>query len=260
MLNATNYKLTVAYDGTRYNGWQVQSNSTGIQPLIQEAIRTITRQEIILIGSGRTDAGVHALGQVAHFKSSSQLNTHVMLYSLNGLLPRDIRIISMEEVPLTFHAQHSAVKKTYFYHLSLDPIQLPFRQLYSFHIRYSLDLAAMKAAAAEFLGTHDFTAFANEAHRGSAARNPVRTLYRLDIVSEPGAVRLEFEGSGFLYKMVRNITGILIEVASGKKTPSQVKSILESKDRRLAGAAAPPHGLFLMHVDYDVKTGSKNEE
>lgn len=245
-----NYKLLIAYDGTQYGGWQVQPNAISIQALVQDAVRTFSRQEVSVIGSGRTDAGVHATGQVAHFKTLSELDIHRLLASLNGMLPRDIRVLRIEEVPFQFHAQRSALSKTYHYHLWLDRVQSPFKRLYSLHVHDKIDLTLLKHAATQFIGTHDFTSFANEAHTGSAAYDAVRTLERLDVISEEGGVRLEFTGNGFLYKMVRNMTGTMLEVASGKLDVSEIPKIFSARDRRQAGQAVPPHGLFLVNVKY----------
>lgn len=245
-----NYKLVIAYDGTRYSGWQIQSNATTIQETIQKAITIILRENVKIIGSGRTDTGVHALGQVAHFKSPQKLNLRAFQHSLNGLLPLDIRIKEVLDVPIDFHSQYSAKGKIYHYLLHLGPVLSPFCRLYSTHIPTKIDLSLLQQAALLFLGTHDFTSFANEAHTGVAAHDPVRTLMRLDIIPIEGGIRLEFEGDGFLYKMVRNIVGTLLEVAANKIPISQIPAIFKAKDRRLAGRAAPPHGLFLVKVHY----------
>lgn len=245
-----NYKLHISYDGTNYCGWQVQPNGISIQEVIQEKMAIILRQEVSIIASGRTDAGVHALGQVANFHFHEPIDLYRFHGSINGLLPSDIRINSVTEVPLDFHAQYSPKGKTYHYHLHLDRVQNPFRRLYSLHVRENIDLQALKEAAHFFVGTHDFTSFANEAHLGSASRDPVRTLRRLDVIDQEEGVRLEFEADGFLYKMVRNIVGTLLDIGAGKLAKEDLKMILDAKDRRQAGKAAPPHGLFLVHVDY----------
>jgi tRNA pseudouridine38-40 synthase len=250
-LSRYKYRLLIAYDGTSYHGWQIQPTGISIQELIQKALFTILREEVKVIGAGRTDAGVHAKGQVAHFSCSHILDIPRFLRSVNGLIPRDIRVLRAEQVPLSFHAQHSACRKTYFYHLHLDTVQDPFRRLYSLHIHNRLNLEMLQVAACCFVGTFDFTAFANEGHKGSVTHNAIRTIYRVDVVQEPGGVRLEFEGEGFLYKMVRNIVGVLLEVASGKRPIEDIEKIFSSRDRRCAASAAPPHGLFLMHVDYE---------
>lgn len=245
-----NYKMTIAYDGTAYCGWQIQSNSITIQEIIQEIVSKISQKKILLIGSGRTDAGVHALGQVAHFRCLHIKDLARFQKSMNSLLPKDIRILHVEEIQDHFHAQYSAIGKIYHYHLHLDPALNPFNQTYSLHVKEKINLGLLQESALIFLGTHDFTSFANEAHQGSASRDPVRTLKRLDIIEQSGKIRLEFEGDGFLYKMVRNIVGTLLGVATGKYSKEELSFILAACDRRRAGQTAPPHGLFLMKVLY----------
>jgi tRNA pseudouridine38-40 synthase len=243
------YKLSIAYDGTRYGGWQVQLNSLSIQALIEDALKIALRKEIAVVSSGRTDAGVHARGQVAHFEAPPA-NLDLLFRSLNGILPEDIRILQIENVPSSFHARYSALSKEYHYHIHLDWALNPFKRLYAYHHPYPLDLTLMEQASHAFLGTHDFTSFANEASKGSAAKNPVRTITRLQIIPEPGGVRLEFEGNGFLYKMVRNITGTLLDVGRKKIRPEEIPALFEKKDRRQMSSAAPPQGLFLHRVNY----------
>lgn len=245
-----NYKLTIAYDGTRYHGWQVQPNGLSIQEILQSKMAIILRQKISLIGSGRTDAGVHAIAQVANFQYPNPLDFRRFLLSINGMIPPDIRVTDICEVPLSFHAQHGAKKKIYHYHIHLGKTHDPFNRLFSTHFPHSINLDLMKAAAQHFVGTHDFTSFSNQSHTGSAAIDPVRTIYRLDIIEEPGGLRLEFEGNGFLYKMVRNIVGSLLDVAIGKIKVESIEHILLAKDRRKACQAAPAEGLFLVEVLY----------
>lgn len=246
-----NYKLLIAYDGTCYSGWQLQSNATSIQSLIQNALETILREKVTLIGSGRTDAGVHALGQIAHFKCDSEINLYKLLGSLNGILPRDIRILEATKVSLDFHAQRSAISKTYHYNLYLDKILDPFQRLYVWHIYdRHCDISLLKEATSLFVGTHDFTSFANEAHAGSASINPIRTIDSIEIIEKPSGLCLSFKGNGFLYKMVRNIVGTVVEVAAKQRSLNEIATIFSAKDRRTAGQAAPPQGLFLMQVEY----------
>lgn len=193
---------------------------------------------------------MHAQGQVAHLSTSAHLNPHPLLYGLNALLPKDIRVRQIVEVPDAFHARYSAIGKEYHYRLHLEPVASPFDYLYSWHLREKLQLQLLKEAAALFLGTHDFTSFANEAHRGVAAHSPVRTIQKLAIVEEDCGVRLEFVGSGFLYKMVRNIVGTLVEVARGKRPIEDIPRLIAAKDRNLVGPAAPACGLSLVNVFY----------
>jgi tRNA pseudouridine38-40 synthase len=254
------YKLLIAYDGTHYSGWQVQPNAVTIQELIEEKLRIILKTKTPVTGAGRTDAGVHALGQAAHFKTEHPLELYTFRASLNGLLPKDIRILEVEEVPLDFHARYSAINKMYHYHLNLGAVQDPFKLLYSWNITNPLNLEHLEKAIKHLIGTHDFSAFANEASQGAAKKNPVRTLKKISLVSERAGMRLEFEAESFLYKMVRNLTGTLIEVAKGKRDPDEVAEILASKDRRRAGRAAPAKGLFLVRIDYpENPLTSKNE-
>jgi tRNA pseudouridine38-40 synthase len=243
------YKLTIAYDGTNYSGWQVQENATSIQALVQEALQTALRHPLDLTGAGRTDAGVHAKGQTAHFDTDVSTHPSRLLLSLNALLPPDIRIMQMEQVEATFHARYSAKSKIYHYHLHLDPILDPFTKLYSYQVFGRFDLQKLKKAAPFFIGTHNFTSFAN-VKKTNKEPDAIRTLYRLDVIEEQGGVRLEFEGDGFLYKMVRNITGTLLEIGAGKLSPEEIPTILHKQNRSAAGAAAQPHGLFLVQVLY----------
>lgn len=249
------YKLSISYDGTRYGGWQVQPNATSIQTLIENALETALRKSIKLIGSGRTDSGVHALNQVAHFSFDGTVDQEKLHHSLNGLLPDDIRIQNITQVAEDFHARFSAKGKIYHYRIDCGSIQNPFTRLYAYHLPYPIDLELLKEAAKIFVGKHDFTSFSNEAHRGSAARDPVRTLSRLDVLERGDEIVLEFEGNGFLYKMVRNITGTLLDIARGKIPITDIESIFEAKDRSKAGTTAPAHGLFLVDVKYDPNQG-----
>jgi tRNA pseudouridine38-40 synthase len=239
------HKLLIAYDGTHYAGWQVQANADAIQPRIQKALEIVLRQKVDLTGSGRTDAGVHASGQTAHFDALGILDLKKTLLSLNALLPLDIRILEIEPTEPDFHARYSAKSKVYHYHLAR--VADPFTKLYRHLVLGPFNTTLLKEGALQFIGTHDFTSFANT----TAKEKPgVRTIYRLDVVEERGGVRLEFEGNGFLYKMVRNITGTLLEVAAGKIPPEEIGAILKERKRCKAKAAAPAKGLFLHQVKY----------
>lgn len=249
MDDAFYYKMVIQYDGTPFSGWQVQPNGVSIQQKIQDAIFIITKETVNVTGSGRTDAGVHALGQTAHFHTNKSLNLYAFQNSLNALLPPQIRIKEIVPTVSTFHARYSAVKKTYRYNITLTPYQNPFNRLYTWHLRDKIDLDLFKEAAQQLLGTHDFTSFANEAHTGSASKDPVRTLMQLSINESDDGIYLELEADGFLYKMVRNIVGTLVDIAAGRLT-SSIPEILAAKDRRQAGTTAPAQGLFLWKVDY----------
>ncbi len=240
------YKLILSYDGTHYAGWQVQENALAIQPLVQKALQTVLRKPTDLTGSSRTDAGVHASGQTAHFDIDALLEPKQLILSLNALLPSDIRVLQVGSVPDDFHARYSATSKIYHYHLHLSPVLDPFTRLYRHQVFGPFALDFLKKGAQACLGTHDFTSFANTGRETS----PIRTLYRLDVVEQKGGVRLEFEGNGFLYKMVRNLTGTLLEIAAGKLSPQDIPIILKARDRRKAAATAPAKGLFLVQINY----------
>ncbi len=241
------YKLTIAYDGTSFGGWQIQTNTESIQEHLQKALTTTLREKVHVSGAGRTDAGVHALAQVAHFTVTQKIDPMQIQYSLNGLLPKTIRVCTLEEVPHNFHARFSAKRKIYHYHLNTSPTHNPFNRLYRTHIRSTPHLDTLSLAATHFIGTHDFTSFAN---KGGTKTNPSKTLYALNIVKEPEGFRIEFEGCGFLYKMVRNIVGTLLDTATGKLNVSDIPKILAARDRKQASQAAPPQGLFLIKVIY----------
>ena len=239
--------MVISYDGTRYRGWQIQPNALSIQSLIQGSLKTVLRTSTPITASGRTDAGVHALAQVAHFEGSSALNSSSLLYSLNGILPPDIRIRELTPTHDHFHARFSSKLKIYHYHLHLAPVQDPFRYLYSAHIRAPLNLDLISQALPHFTGTHDFSTFASS---GCFSKNSTKTLYRLQMIPEIDGIRFEFEGDGFLYKMVRNIVGTLIEVGQKKRFPTSIPNLIAEKDRRQAGPTANPKGLFLYAVRY----------
>ncbi len=247
-----NYKLIIAFAGTKYSGWQIQSNGTSVQGLLQNAIRILIKEDVKLSGSGRTDAGVHAKGQTAHFKCSSPIDIYRFFGSLNALLPDDISILEIVEVPLEFHSRYWAVSKTYHYHLHLAPVESPFNRLYSWHIREKFDIEKLKEAAKLLVGTHNFTSFANDSDSGCAGRNPIRTMHCIKVVTEGQSVRLEYTADGFLYKMVRNLTGTLVEIGKGRRPVEDIVLILALKDRSKAGISAPAQGLFLVNVEYPI--------
>ncbi|MGL5264304.1 MAG: tRNA pseudouridine(38-40) synthase TruA [Candidatus Rhabdochlamydia sp.] len=246
-----NYKLLIAYEGTFYSGWQIQKNGISIQALLEKYLSIILRNSIHIVGSGRTDAGVHALGQVAHFKTTASFDFSRLLASLNGLLPKDIRVLSIEKASLDFHARYSAIGKVYHYYLHVSPIKDPFNRFYAYKVPHPVLLDTLKQAANFFIGTHDFTSFANEAKTGSAAKNAVRSLKRLSILPKEEYICLELEADGFLYKMVRNIVGTLLDICAGTIALEKIPAIFQAKDRKLAGRAAPAHGLALAKVYYE---------
>lgn len=240
------YKLNIAYNGSDFVGWQVQPNGVSIQQVLETTLFKILQFPVHLRGSGRTDAQVHALDQVAHFDAPS-IDCSTLLYRLNRLLPRSIKALSLTEVAPNFHAAYSAIKKEYHYHVWTDPIANPFLDPFRYQVYHPLDLNLMRQCAAILTGTHDFTSFCN-VH--THVKNKVRTLFRIDLLEQEGGFRLEYEADGFLYKMVRNLTSAILKVGMGKATLHQIQTILEKKDRRYAFAPAPPYALFLVKVTY----------
>lgn len=243
------YALKIAYDGTQYHGWQVQPNGTSIQQLIEEALTTL-HIPVRLIAAGRTDSGVHALDQHAHFRIDTYLDTNRIQRALNGLLPHDIRVLAVEQVHPHFHANRSATKKIYHYAISLQSYVMPFERAYTYHFPKKIDFELLQQATRAFVGRHDFTSFANVGGGADLEKNPFRTIFRLDVIQTGTGIRFEFEGDGFLYKMVRNITGMLLAVATGRRPIEDIENVFKAKDRKVAERAAPAHGLTLMKVFY----------
>ncbi len=244
-------KLTIEYDGTRYLGWQVQPNGQTIQGVIQDHLKRLTGESLQLIGSGRTDAGVHALGQVAHFKTESRLDVDAIQRALNSLLPEDIVIRRAEEVEAEFHARRSARSKTYEYRILNRTTPPAIDRQYVWHVPQKLSFDEMKKATHSLVGEHDFSAFRSV---GSPTRSSVRNILRADWKrGKGGLLRFEIEATGFLKQMVRAIVGTLVEVGRGKTSGQEFKRILDSKDRKEAGPTAPAHGLFLNEVKYEGK-------
>ncbi|WP_025028078.1 tRNA pseudouridine(38-40) synthase TruA [Caldalkalibacillus mannanilyticus] len=241
------YKCTVAYDGTNYAGFQHQQNALSIQEAIEKALYKLHQTPVKIFGSGRTDAGVHARGQVFHFESELAIQESNWTRAINALLSPDIRIQHTEKVDLDFHARHDVLKKEYRYFLHLSRTEDPFKRLYQYRVSYDLDFAAMLEAARLFLGEHDFTAFCS---KRTTVRSRIRTIYRLDLEKHGDKLVLICEGNGFLFNMVRIITGTLIAVGRKRLSYAQVKQALETLDRSLVGPTAPPHGLFLWKVSY----------
>jgi len=290
-----NICLLVSYDGTRYHGFQTQPDGNTIQDRLEDAIRKLTGEEVRVTGSGRTDAGVHARGQVAHFHTSSRIPAERWALALNSRLPGDIVVLGAAEVDPSFHARRDAVSKTYRYTVNTRRFPDVFRRRYEYHHPTPLDCAAMREGLCHLVGEHDFTSFAST---HSAAPHHVRTIFSARLIVEPeggpggaadtsdgladtqggqdvglhgggtggaagnaapekvrGLIHLELTGNGFLYNMVRIIVGTLLEVGEGKRPPDEIAEILAAKDRSLAGPTAPAHGLVLWRVDYDERWG-----
>lgn len=244
------YRLNISYVGTQYSGWQRQPNALSIQEVIEGALSKILQENVIIIGSGRTDAGVHAREQVAHFRTKLELDPLKLLRSLNGLLPDDIRIYNISSTAETFHARYSAISKTYTYRIDNGLVADPFIKPYAVHIQPTLDIEAMQKASQLFVGTHDFKAFANKASQGSAAKDSVRTIFSIDFEMTNAIISISFYGKGFLYKMVRNLVGSLIAVGRHKLTLDALKNDFHTLDRTKLPPPAPARGLTLEKVHY----------
>jgi tRNA pseudouridine38-40 synthase len=242
-----NFRLIIEYDGGAYHGWQRQSSDSSIQSEIEKALCLVTGQKIAVIGSGRTDAGVHAIAQSACFRCDTPLTPDIFHKALNALLPSDIVIKACESAEIGFHARYDVKSKRYRYCILNRSVASAIGRQYSWHIKKPLDLAAMQHAGSCLLGIHDFKAFQGE---GTPVRSTVREIFFFGIDRRDDLIDIEVEGNGFLRFMVRNIVGTLVDVGKGKITPEEFKQILESRDRGRAGITAPPHGLFLVRVSY----------
>ena len=259
------FKLTIAYDGTKYVGWQRQSEGVSIQGLLEEALARFEGRPTTVHGAGRTDAGVHALGQVASVQLSGGHDTRQLLRGLNTSLPPDVRVLQVDEVADDFHARFSARSKAYRYAIRNASIVSPFEYPYVWQVPERLDLAAMQAAAAMLMGTHDFACFRStgqEAKRGTTrtiTQSDILTDYRLPTTGhqlpttnyQPGLLTYEVTATGFLRHMVRAIAGTLVEVGRGQRSPDSVSALLDGRSRADAGVTAPAQGLFLVSVTYD---------
>jgi tRNA pseudouridine38-40 synthase len=256
-----NLRLTLAYDGFDLVGWQRQATGVSVQGLIESALTRLTGAAVTVTGAGRTDAGVHALGQVASVRVSSDRPTDELQRALNALLPDAVRVVALVDAEANFHARYAARAKRYAYRIATAAVCSPFERRYVWHVTHPLDRGAMREALAALVGTHDFAAFQAA---GSRVRETSRTLYEASLEeSDPTApwprgpgsgvaadLTLVLRGDGFLRHMVRNIAGTLVEIGRGRWPPSQMTAILASRNRRLAGPTAPPQGLFLVEVEY----------
>lgn len=240
--------LKLQYDGTDYAGWQVQKNAVTVQEKLNEAVFLLTGKRVVVTGSGRTDAGVHAAAQIAHFDTESSLPPEKYAPALNVFLPPDIRVLSSRAVPADFHAVKSAKKKTYAYSLYRAETELPLKERYAVRVFGALDLDNMKKCAAVFVGEHDFTCFLAS---GSDVKNAVRTIYAIEIAERGKDLTISVTGNGFLYHMVRILAGTLLSAARGALTPAACEALLAGKDRSSAGKTMPAKGLCLVSVSYE---------
>jgi tRNA pseudouridine38-40 synthase len=253
-----NVRLKIAYDGSPFHGWQFQPGVPTIQGALNDAASKIAQEKIIVHGASRTDTGVHALGQVAHFKTHSTLRALEFQRALNALLPPAVRIMAAEEVGMDFHARWLSQGKTYRYRIFRGRVLPPFEYRRTLHFPWPLDQSAMAAAARQFEGEHDFTSFAasSGSEEDDRDRNMVRVLYSSEIVREADEIAYVVRGKSFLRYMVRKIVGTLLEVGKGRLTPDDISRILEARDRTRSGATVPPEGLYLVSIDYPDPTDS----
>jgi tRNA pseudouridine38-40 synthase len=242
-------KVTVAYDGTDFAGYQIQPSGRTVQGSVQAALKKIHKGEFVpTSASGRTDAGVHAIGQVIHFDTNMDIPATGWLRGLNAILPKDIQVRNVEEVDESFHARFSSVSKEYHYKLLTGNQPDIFKRNHAFYYPYRLNRDDIKIACAYFLGTHDFTSFSSvKTH----VTNKVRTIYELSLIEDGEELTFKIKGSGFLYNMVRIIVGTLLDVGQGRKRPEDIKTIIQREDRAFASKTAPAHGLYLHQVSYE---------
>lgn len=244
------YKVTVAYDGTKFAGFQSQPNQRTVQGTLEKALTKMNKGTFIRVyGSGRTDSGVHALGQVIHFDYPSEIPARNMMLALNSLMPLDIEVVASEITTADFHAQFNTIAKCYRYRVSRGRFTNPFKRLYTGHYSYALDIARIETALQDILGEHDFTSFAAS---GGVIKNKVRTIYRatVEVDEQNDEVIFEFVGNGFLYNMVRILVATLLEIGNGRRDEHDFLRLFEVKDRQQARGTAPASGLYLKKVYY----------
>lgn len=241
-------KLVVAYDGTNYHGWQVQDNGITIEEVLNRTISELVQEDIRVIGASRTDAGVHACGNVAVFDTESRIPGDKFSFALNQRLPDDIRIQESCEVDADFHPRYADTVKTYEYNILNRRFELPSKRLYAAFCYYPMDIERMNQAAAYLVGEHDFKSFCSA---GAQVQTTVRTIYAVNVTKEDDMVHIRITGNGFLYNMVRIIAGTLMQVGTGLMEPEQVKEILEARDRSKAGPTAVAKGLTLVEIRYE---------
>lgn len=250
-------RLTVAYDGTNYHGWQLQENGITIESELNRCLTGLLGEEIQVIGASRTDAGVHALGNVAVFDTESRMPAEKISYALNQRLPEDIRIQRSEEVAPDWHPRHCSSRKTYEYRIYRGEFPMPVRRLYSYFTYRTLDVAKMRRAAEFLTGEQDFKSFCQT---GAQVKSTVRTLYRAEVEEQGAELVIRVCGNGFLYNMVRIIAGTLLEVGQGKRTPESMSGVLAARSRAAAGPTAPACGLTLIKYEYTETDQDREEE
>ncbi len=240
-------RLTVAYDGTNYHGWQVQKNGITIESELNRCLRALLGEDIQVIGASRTDAGVHALGNVAVFDTCARIPAEKISYALNQRLPEDIRIQKSEAVGLDWHPRYVSSRKTYEYRIYRGEFPMPVKRLYSYFTYRKLDVNRMVEAAAYLEGEHDFKSFCQT---GAQVESTVRTIYSAQVEEQGADLVIRICGNGFLYNMIRIIAGTLMDIGEGKRSPEDMETIIEAKDRGAAGPTAPPQGLTLIRYEY----------
>ena len=243
-----NIKIILEYDGSNYHGWQRQTNGVSIQQILEEKIAVMTKEKIKVIGSGRTDAGVHALGQVAHFKTASSIREVNLLKGINSLLPKDIVVRDLQEVDASFHARYDVKSKVYLYQIFNSPIRPVMLRQYAWFVSGPLNAERMREAVGIFRGTHDFSSFC-ATH--SDAPDHIRTIMNIQIASNRrDLIQIEMEADGFLRYMVRGIVGILVDAGRGKLSLSELQEVMDAKNRKRGSITAPALGLFMKEVKY----------
>lgn len=241
------YLMTIQYIGTKYHGWQVQKNAAAVQPTVQDALEQILKFRPNVTGCSRTDSGVHALKYCFHFDCDGTIPPKKMVSAVNAKLPSDIAAYDCKAVPDDFHARYSVLKKQYIYKIYNAPARSPFTENLAYHVTTPLDVDIMNRASKQFIGKHDFTAFCAA---GASTTDNVRTVFDADVSKHGNNVIFSVCADGFLYNMVRIMTGTLIQTSYGKISPNEIAEIIESKDRNRAGVTAPPQGLYLYDVVY----------